>query len=189
MDAGVQGYPYPWVSWSHNDLLLQNISNVDSQTSLKIRNVTVSKGGLYTCYAKNSVGHHILTFKVYVEGTDFISMLDSFVRVDVTCQERETQWNFALCILLISFIVLCVVCHCLIPLISFCFVLVFFFSSKPTSILARTYTLAQMLPIFFPLYLGQAVRTTTGLGRFFRSLTFSDDLKRIEQGSENCYGI
>ena len=78
---------------------------------------------------------------------------------------------------------------CLIPLISFCFVLVFFFSSKPTSILARTYTLAQMLPIFFPLYLGQAVRKTTGLGRFFRSLTFSDDLKRIEQGSENCYGI
>ena len=69
----------------------------------------------------------------------------------------------------------------------FCFG--FFFSSKPTSILARTYTLAQMLPIFFPLYLGQAVRTTTGLGRFFRSLTFSDDLKRIEQGSENCYGI
>lgn len=68
MDAGVQGYPYPWVSWSHNDLLLQNTSNVDSQTSLKIRNVTVSKGGLYTCYAKNSVGHHILTFKVYVEG-------------------------------------------------------------------------------------------------------------------------
>ena len=58
---------------------------------LKIRNVTVSKGGLYTCYAKNSVGHHILTFKVYVEGTDFICMLDSFVRVDVTCQERETQ--------------------------------------------------------------------------------------------------
>ena len=91
MDAGVQGYPYPWVTWSHNDLLLQNISNVDSQTSLKIRNVTVSKGGLYTCYAKNSVGHHILTFKVYVEGTDFICMLDSFVRVDVTCQERETQ--------------------------------------------------------------------------------------------------
>ena len=202
MDAGVQGYPCPWVTWSHNDLLLQNTSNVDSQTSLKIRNVTVSKGGLYTCYAKNSVGHHILTFKVYVEGTDFICMLDSFVRVDVTCQERETQWNFALCILLISFIVLCVVCHffclfvfvclffffCLIPLISFCFVLVFF-SSKPTSILARTYTLAQMLPIFSPLYLGQAVRTTTGLGRFFRSLTFSDDLKRIEQGSENCYGI
>ena len=69
----------------------------------------------------------------------------------------------------------------------FCFG--FFFSSKPTSILARTYTLAQMLPIFFPLYLGQAVRKTTGLGRFFRSLTFSDDLKRIEQGSENCYGI
>ena len=124
MDAGVQGYPYPWVSWSHNDLLLQNTSNVDSQTSLKIRNVTVSKGGLYTCYAKNSVGHHILTFKVYVEGTDFICMLDSFVRVDVTCQERETQWNFALCILLISFIVLCVVCHffCL-----FVFVFVFLF--------------------------------------------------------------
>ena len=201
MDAGVQGYPYPWVSWSHNDLLLQNTSNVDSQTSLKIRNVTVSKGGLYTCYAKNSAGHHILTFKVYVEGTDFICMLDSFVRVDVTCQERETQWNFALCILLISFIVLCVVCHffCLFVFV-FCFFfswfLLFpsvlfwiFFSSKPTSILARTYTLAQMLPIFFPLYLGQAVRTTTGLGRFFRSLTFSDDLKRIEQGSENCYGI
>ena len=199
MDAGVQGYPYPWVSWSHNDLLLQNTSNVDSQTSLKIRNVTVSKGGLYTCYAKNSVGHHILTFKVYVEGTDFICMLDSFVRVDVTCQERETQWNFALCILLISFIVLCVVCHffCLFVFVFFfAWFLLFpsvlfwiFFSSKPTSILARTYTLAQMLPIFFPLYLGQAVRTTTGLGRFFRSLTFSDDLKRIEQGSENCYGI
>ena len=72
LDAGVQGYPYPWVTWSHGDLLLQYTSDVDSQTRLKIRNVTVSEGGLYTCSAKNSIGRHILTFEVYVEGNDFI---------------------------------------------------------------------------------------------------------------------
>ena len=72
LDARVQGYPYPWVTWSHNDLLLQNNSNVDSETRLKIRKVTVLNGGLYTCYAKNPSGHDMLIYNVYVEGTDFI---------------------------------------------------------------------------------------------------------------------
>ena len=49
----MQDYPYPWVTWSHRDLLPQNTSNVDLQTRLKICNFTVLEGGLYTCYAKN----------------------------------------------------------------------------------------------------------------------------------------
>ena len=49
LDARVQGYPYPWVTWSHRDHLLQNTSNVDSETRLKIRNVTVLEGGIYIC--------------------------------------------------------------------------------------------------------------------------------------------
>ena len=49
LDARVQGYPYPWVAWSHRDHLLQNTSNVDSETRLKIRNVTVLEGGIYIC--------------------------------------------------------------------------------------------------------------------------------------------
>ena len=73
LDVREQGYPYPCFYWSHYDLLLQNTSNVDSQTRLKIRNVTVFEGGLFTCYAKNPFGHDILTFNVYVEGIDFIS--------------------------------------------------------------------------------------------------------------------
>ena len=51
----------------------------------------------------------------------------------------------------------------------------FLFSSKPTAVSEKSHTLTQTIPIFFPLYLGQPVRTTTGLGRFSRSLTFSDD--------------
>ncbi|RMX59450.1 hypothetical protein pdam_00015666, partial [Pocillopora damicornis] len=45
LDVRVQGYPYPWVTWRHRDYLLQNKSNVDSETRLKIRNVTVLEGG------------------------------------------------------------------------------------------------------------------------------------------------
>ena len=72
LDVRVQGYPYPWVTWRHRDYLLQNKSNVDSETRLKIRNVTVLEGGRYTCYAKNPLGHDNLTFDVNVEGIDFI---------------------------------------------------------------------------------------------------------------------
>ena len=72
LDVRVQGYPYPWVTWSHGDHLLQNKSVKDSETRLKIRNVTILEGGRYTCYAKNPFGHDILTFDVTVEGIDFI---------------------------------------------------------------------------------------------------------------------
>nr|XP_058957466.1 immunoglobulin superfamily member 10-like [Pocillopora verrucosa] len=67
LDVRVQGYPYPWVTWRHRDYLLQNKSSVDSETRLKIRNVTVLEGGRYTCYAKNPLGHNNLTFDVNVE--------------------------------------------------------------------------------------------------------------------------
>ena len=72
LDVRVQGYPYPWITWSHGDHLLQNKSVKDSETRLKTRNVTVLEGGRYTCYAKNPLGHDILTFDVNVEGIDFI---------------------------------------------------------------------------------------------------------------------
>ena len=72
MDAQVHGYPYPWVTWSHNGLLLQNTSNVDSETSLIIRNVTLYKGGNYTCFTNNRLGNNSFTKDVYVEGIGFI---------------------------------------------------------------------------------------------------------------------
>ena len=72
MDALVQGYPYPSVTWSHDGLLLQNTWNNDSETSLIIRSVTVYESGQYTCYAKNSLGDDIFTVDVYVQGIDFI---------------------------------------------------------------------------------------------------------------------
>ncbi|XP_066024247.1 uncharacterized protein [Pocillopora verrucosa] len=67
MDALVQGYPYPSVTWSHDGLLLQNTWNNDSETSLIIRSVTVYESGQYTCYAKNSLGDDIFTVDVYVQ--------------------------------------------------------------------------------------------------------------------------
>ena len=72
VDVQVQGYPYPWVTWSHNGLPLPNTLSFGSETKLKMRNVTVLDGGLYSCYAKNSLGHDNLTFNVNVEGIDFI---------------------------------------------------------------------------------------------------------------------
>ena len=72
MDALVQGYPYPSVTWSHDGLLLQNTWNNDSETSLIIRSVPVYESGQYTCYAKNSLGDNIFTVDVYVQGIDFI---------------------------------------------------------------------------------------------------------------------
>ena len=72
MDALVQSYPYPWVTWSHNGRLLQNTSNVASETRLKICNVTANQDGRYSCYAENIFGHDIFTVDVTVQGIDFI---------------------------------------------------------------------------------------------------------------------
>ena len=72
MDALVQSYPYPWVTWSHNGRLLQNTSNVASETRLKICNVTANQDGRYSCYAENIFGHDIFTVDVKVQGIDFI---------------------------------------------------------------------------------------------------------------------
>ena len=72
MDVQVQSYPYPWIVWSHNGLLLPNTLSSGSETKLKIRNVTVLEGGIYSCYAKNPFGLENLTFNVNVEGIDFI---------------------------------------------------------------------------------------------------------------------
>ena len=72
MDTQVQGYPYPWVTWSHNELLLKETPNVDSETFLRIRNVTVDKKGRYTCFANNQLGNTSFTVSVKVKGIDFI---------------------------------------------------------------------------------------------------------------------
>ena len=106
MDARVQGYPYPLVTWSRNGLHLQNTSNVSLETRLKIRNVILRESGRYTCHAENPLRGDNFTVDVYVQGIDFIHGLASFVRVDVAFQERETQTNFAVFGLLIFSIVL-----------------------------------------------------------------------------------
>lgn len=72
MDALVQSYPYPWVTWRHNGSLLQNTSNVASETRLKISNVSANQNGRYTCYAENIFGHDVFTVDVKVHGIDFI---------------------------------------------------------------------------------------------------------------------
>ena len=95
MDALVQSYPYPWVTWRHKGSLLQNTSNVASETRLKISNVSANQNGRYTCYAENIFGDDVFTVDVKVHGIDFIRSQASFVRVDVACKERETQRNFA----------------------------------------------------------------------------------------------
>ena len=128
MDALVQSYPYPWVTWSHNGRLLQNTSNVASETRLKICNVTANQDGRYSCYAENIFGHDIFTVDVKVQGIDFICSQASFVRVDVACKERETQ-KFC-CIWSITFFYCYSCCYfsflicfaCLFSLIFFCFV-------------------------------------------------------------------
>ncbi|XP_022807654.1 contactin-6-like [Stylophora pistillata] len=70
LDARVQGYPFPRVTWSHDENLLKSTPNVDSETSLKIRNVTASESGNYTCLAENPFGRVSFTVKVYVKGID-----------------------------------------------------------------------------------------------------------------------
>ena len=76
LDAQVQGYPYPRVTWSHDELVLKYRTNVDSETSLKIRNVTVFESGIYTCYAKNPFGHDSINFtaNISVQGINCISL-------------------------------------------------------------------------------------------------------------------
>ena len=83
LGAQVEGYPYPRVTWYHSGLLLQNISNVDSVTKVQIKNVTLSNGGTYICYAQNPSGYDTITVKVYIKGIDFICREASFMRVDV----------------------------------------------------------------------------------------------------------
>ena len=72
MDARVQGYPYPLVTWSRNGLHLQNTSNVSLETRLKIRNVMLRESGRYTCHAENQLGGDNFTVDVYVQGIDFV---------------------------------------------------------------------------------------------------------------------
>lgn len=70
LDARVQGYPFPRVTWSHDENLLKSTPNVDSETSLKIRKVTASESGNYTCLAENPFGRVSFTVNVYVKGID-----------------------------------------------------------------------------------------------------------------------
>ena len=70
LDARVQGYPFPRVTWIHGENLLKSTPNVDSETSLKIRNVTASESGNYTCLAENLFGRVFFTVNVYVKGID-----------------------------------------------------------------------------------------------------------------------
>ena len=71
LEAQVQGYPYPRVTWSHRHNILQNTSNVDADTNLKIRNVTKSQGGLYIISAENPLGNDTFTVNVFVIGEFF----------------------------------------------------------------------------------------------------------------------
>ena len=72
IDATVHGYPYPWVTWSHNKVLIGNKSIENNETSHIIRNVTVYEGGSYSCFANNRYGAVLFTVNVYVQGIDFI---------------------------------------------------------------------------------------------------------------------
>ena len=138
MDAKVGGYPVPLVTWSHNEVTLQELKHAQSETSLIIHSVTADKKGRYTCFAINELGNTSFTVDVKGRGIDFIPGQASFVRVDVACQERETQEKFAVFGLLFIFLnvfrVVCyffrfasLVCFLLFSSVLFCLVLLFFF--------------------------------------------------------------
>ncbi|PFX15434.1 Immunoglobulin superfamily member 10 [Stylophora pistillata] len=77
LNARVQGYPFPRVTWSHHGHLLKDTSNVHSETSLKIPNVKVSERGLYTCYAENPFGNDSLIVNVRVEDQPLTTTTES----------------------------------------------------------------------------------------------------------------
>ena len=72
MDAEVGGYPCPNVTWSRNEVTLQNTQDVCSETSLLIRSVTADEKGRYTCFASNRLGNTSFTVDVKGRGIDFI---------------------------------------------------------------------------------------------------------------------
>ena len=180
MDAKVGGYPVPLVTWSHNEVTLQELKHAQSETSLIIHSFTADKKGRYTCFAINELGNTSFTVDVKGRGIDFIPGQASFVRVDVACQERETQGKFAVFGLLLFFLMFFELFVCfsfcfarLFSLFFFCFVLfgfVFFFLSK-LAVLGKS-----LIPPHINDHtdLGQLVTTTATLGRLFRSFTFPE---------------
>ncbi|PFX28975.1 Inactive tyrosine-protein kinase 7 [Stylophora pistillata] len=70
LEAQVEGYPYPWVSLSHDQHVLQNRSNfTSSNILLKVNsNITKANGGLYIICAGNPYRNHCLIMRVHVQG-------------------------------------------------------------------------------------------------------------------------
>lgn len=71
--AQVEGYPYPWVSLSHDQHVLQNRSNfTSSNILLKVNsNITKANCGLYIICAGNPYGNPCLIMRVHVQGDCF----------------------------------------------------------------------------------------------------------------------
>ncbi|XP_022785098.1 uncharacterized protein LOC111325537 [Stylophora pistillata] len=69
LEAQVEGYPYPWVSLSHDQHVLQNRSNfTSSNILLKVNsNITKANGGLYIICAGNPYRNHCLIMRVHVQ--------------------------------------------------------------------------------------------------------------------------
>ncbi|XP_022785044.1 uncharacterized protein LOC111325490 isoform X1 [Stylophora pistillata] len=69
LEAEVEGYPYPWVSLSHDQHVLQNRSNFRSSKILRKvnSNITKADGGLYIICAGNAYGNHCLIMRVHVQ--------------------------------------------------------------------------------------------------------------------------
>ena len=110
------------------------------------------------------------------------------MRVDEASHEkkrRETLLLLVYSFLLLFFVLLvtlfvlfCSFCFYYFPMFCFGFITIF--------ILTYCYIREKLhnhsdASIFFPLYVGPPVRTTAAPGRFFRSLTFPDDLKGLNR--------
>ncbi|XP_022785117.1 immunoglobulin superfamily member 10-like isoform X2 [Stylophora pistillata] len=116
LDARVQGYPFPRVTWIHGENLLKSTPNVDSETSLKIRNVTASESGNYTCLAENLFGRVFFTVNVYVKGQPGTTTTEPDIQPSSSPSPSGgssfTGWKIAVvtvCVLLVVIVILYIV--------------------------------------------------------------------------------
>ena len=69
LECEARGYPYPHITWVHNQTVLQhNTKATKADTNLLRRNSTKSYNGNYTCYAENELGSDNYTADVNVIG-------------------------------------------------------------------------------------------------------------------------